>query len=172
MAKATRDMSSGLPAQVLADIQQGTLGYHYKGVPCLKNPFDLCLYMKLIYELQPRTILEIGSAAGGSAIWFADMQQNYGIEGEVVSIDLKRVRGVEHPRVRFLQGDATSLQGTLDQEFLSSLPRPWLVIEDAAHTYDVTMAVLNFFLAQLRVGEYIIVEDGIVNDLPGEVYAA
>ena len=89
-------MESDIPADALSSIQKGTLGYTYKGVPCLKNPFDLCLYLKLVYEAQPRTVIEIGSAAGGSALWFADTLRNYGIAGQVVSVDLNRVSPLGH----------------------------------------------------------------------------
>lgn len=48
------------------------LGKTYRGSILLKTPFDLALYPKLIWELQPRTILELGSYQGGSGLWFSD----------------------------------------------------------------------------------------------------
>jgi cephalosporin hydroxylase len=40
--------------------------YTYRGVPMLKNPFDLALYLLLLWRLKPRTVIEIGSKSGGS----------------------------------------------------------------------------------------------------------
>ncbi len=165
-----RRMESDIPADALSSIQKGTLGYTYKGVPCMKNPFDLCLYLKLVYDAQPRTVIEIGSAAGGSALWFADTLRNYGIAGQVTSVDLNRVSDLNDDSISFLAGDAMQLGETLTEELLASLPRPWLVIEDAAHTLEVSTAVLEFFKGHLRSGEYIVIEDGIVNDLSGDQY--
>src|SRR5262245_7785453 len=51
---------------------RGALAVTYKGLMNLKNPFDLALYTRLIWELQPRTIFEFGSLQGGSGLWLAD----------------------------------------------------------------------------------------------------
>ena len=40
-----------------------------------------------------------------------------------------------------------------------------MIIEDADHRPDTTLAVLEFFDRWLCPGEYIIIEDGIINDL-------
>ena len=42
--------------------------YTYRGVRCLKNPFDLALYQMLISREGIRCVIEIGSAYGGSAL--------------------------------------------------------------------------------------------------------
>lgn len=94
---------------------------------CLKNPFDLALYTRLIAELKPRTILEIGSKEGGSALWFADTMRRFDIAGQVVSIDLHRVTAVADPMVTFLEGDARRLEKVLPPAYLETLPRPFLV---------------------------------------------
>lgn len=168
----SRRLESDLPAAALASIQAGTMRYTYKGVPCLKNPFDLSLYTRLICELQPRTVIEVGSAAGGSALWFADALRSHGIAGTVLSLDLNPVLTVSDQMVTFLSGDALRLGDVLTEDLMNTVARPLLVIEDAAHTLECTAAVLSFFARYLRRGEYIVIEDGIVNDLEGPVYEA
>ena len=64
-----------------------------------------------------------------------------------------------------MQGDANNLGLTLTADLLNSLPRPWLVIEDASHQYAATLAVLRFFDPLLRSGEYIVVEDATVTEM-------
>ena len=116
--------------------------------------------------VKPRTIIEIGSKAGGAALWLADQLRTFGIEGRVLSIDIKPPSPpFERPDIQFLHGDANRLIELLSESFLKSIPRPLLVIEDASHHYEATLAVLRFFHPFLRKGEYIVVEDANVSDM-------
>ena len=160
-----RDGRSAIPLAAIATIQRGTMGYRYKGIPMLKNPFDFALYPLLIWNTRPRTILEIGSYCGGSAVWFGDQLDTFGIDGHVYSVDIKKIEGIAHPRVTFLHADGRDLEQSLTPEFREKLPRPWLVIEDADHFYETTKHVLDFFHPHLQIGEYIVIEDGIVADM-------
>ena len=67
-----RDFATAFPSQFLPAFQQGVLAYTYKGISCLKCPIDLAIYAKLIWDLRPRSLVEIGTHRGGSAMWFAD----------------------------------------------------------------------------------------------------
>lgn len=148
-----------IPYELLMKIQQGTMKYRYRGVPMLKNPFDLALYTMLLERAEPRTLIEIGSHAGGSALWFADQRPGM----QVVSLDLAHPDDVSHPSVRFIRGDAQRLSDVLTPELMESFARPLLVVEDSSHFAGATGAVLEFFDAWLRPGEYIVIEDGILS---------
>lgn len=156
---------TALPRQTMLSVQNASLNYSYQGIPLIKNPFDFALYPLLLWNLKPKTIIEIGSYSGGSAVWFGDLLNNFGIDGHVYSIDIRKVTTVTHPRVTFMEGSGRALQEILKPDFLNSLPRPFLVIEDADHFYETTIHVLDFFHPYLREGEYIVVEDGIISDL-------
>lgn len=156
---------SALSKRHLKTIQQGTLAYTYKGIPTLKNPFDWALYPMLLWEKRPATIIEIGSNRGGSALWLADLMRGFGISCAIHSIDLNRVLDIEAHGVTFHAGNARELSTVLSPDFMMSLARPLLVIEDADHQAVTTLAVLAFFDAWLKPGEYIVIEDGIVTDL-------
>jgi cephalosporin hydroxylase len=124
------------------------------------------LYISLVWNLKPRTIIEIGTKYGGSALWFADLMKTYNIDGRVVSVDI----AVPNPPYRraeitLMYGDANKLGETLSPEFIASLPRPFLVVEDASHHFRATLATLRFFEPHMRKGEYIVVEDGAVSDM-------
>jgi cephalosporin hydroxylase len=155
---------SALQRPLLDHIQRGTMSYSYKGVPCLKNPFDLALYQMLVSEVRPRTIVEIGSHRGGSALWFADLMKMTSLPPNVHSVDVEPVN-MTIDGVTFYRGDANDLSVTLTSALMWTLPRPWLVIEDASHYAETTLAVLEFFYSWLEVGEYIVIEDGIVREL-------
>jgi cephalosporin hydroxylase len=147
-------------------IQLGTLEYKYRGVSCVKHPVEFALYMLLLWNQKPLTVIEIGTNAGGSALWMADQLKAFGIDGRVVSIDINPPEAIPNrPDIVFLRGDANQLAKSLSTDFLSSLPHPWVVIEDASHQYQATLAVLRFFDPLMRPGEYIVVEDGNVSDM-------
>ena len=160
-----RSWHTSLPRPTLLRLQQSLHNYQYRGVPLLKNPFDLALYPTLLWKLKPLSIIEIGSKSGGSALWMGDLQSSFGIHGHVYSLDIVKVETVSHPRVTFLEADGRALGETLRPEFLQRLPRPWLVIEDADHAYETSSAVLKFFDPWLQPQEYIVIEDGIISDL-------
>lgn len=160
-----RSYSSAIPPETLKSIHNACDNYKYRGVPMTKSPFDFAIYPLLLWEVKPRTIIEIGSRNGGSAIWFGDLLDNFGIEGHVYSLDIVRVDTVAHKRVTFLEVNGRELEKTLTPEFLNSLPRPLLVIEDADHSYETSCVVLKFFHPYLKGEEYIVIEDGIISDL-------
>ncbi|MCU0541346.1 MAG: class I SAM-dependent methyltransferase [Oscillatoriaceae cyanobacterium Prado104] len=160
-----RSWNTSLSREHMLLIQNASLNYSYRGVPMLKNPFDFALYPLLFWNLKPRTIIEIGSKSGGSALWFGDMLNNFGIDGHIYSIDIFKVTSVQHPRVTYMKGNGQALQEVLTPDFLNSLPRPLLVIEDADHSYETSKYVLEFFHPYLKQEEYIVIEDGIISDL-------
>lgn len=160
-----RSYQTKLPFDTMMSIQGGLHNYTYRGTPMLKNPFDVALYPMLIWALKPKTIFEIGSKNGGSALWFGDTLKTFGIEGHVHSFDIVKVEDVSHPLVTFHEANGRALHETVTPEFMNSCARPFLVIEDADHAYQTSIAVLDFFHPYLRSGEYIVVEDGIVSDI-------
>jgi cephalosporin hydroxylase len=160
-----RSWHTSMPFEPLSRLQNSLHNHQYRGVEMLKNPFDMALYPRLIWELKPRTIIEIGSKSGGSALWMGDLLNTFGIDGHILSVDIVRVDQVSHPRVTFLEGNGRKLGEVLDEQMLKGLPRPWLVIEDADHEYETSIEVLKFFHPWLQPGEYIVVEDGIISDL-------
>ena len=120
----------------------------------LKDPFDIAIYMRLFWEADPRTVIEIGSSIGASAVWFSDLVP----EATVYSVDIAPPAD-SLPRIKFLRGDGRKLSQVFSADFLAKLPRPLLVIEDADHSEETTAAVLDFFAPVLVPGEFIVVED-------------
>jgi cephalosporin hydroxylase len=155
-----------LPLRALDSIQVGGLHYSYRGISMLKNPFEVALYPLLFWQVKPRTVIELGSYRGASALWFADMMRDGVGGGTVISIDIEPPAPPE-PRdnVRFLRGDANALGAVLPPQLLASIDRPLVVIDDSTHATETCLAVLEFFAPVLQPGEYIVIEDGAVSDL-------
>ncbi|WBL77845.1 hypothetical protein I3J27_33405 [Bradyrhizobium xenonodulans] len=141
----------------------GVLALTYKGLMNVKTPFDLALYTRLIWELQPRTILELGSLQGGSGLWFADhLSVLCEKPGEVHSFDLNSKcihENAKHPLLTFHQVDLSDV-ANFDENLLKRLPHPWLVIDDAHVQIFSIFSYLNHFLAS---GDYYVIEDNPMN---------
>lgn len=158
-----RSWNSAIPMRLLISMLHGySRDYRYRGVPMLKNPIDLALYAELLWDLNPRTIIEIGSKAGGSALWFAAHCPG----AQVISIDLVMPGfpiNCAHERILFMQGDESRLQDVaLDW---GALPHPWLVVNDASHRADVMLPGMLFLDRFIRPGDYFVIEDGIMSDM-------
>ena len=164
-SRRDRTLRSDLRKRDLESIQRGTLSYTYKGVPCLKNPFDLAIYPLLISKLKPGTIIEIGSASGGSALWLRDLVRNLELPSKIYSFDINPVKNLTIEGVEFLFGDIYSLQESKLPEILAKCERPLLVIEDGPHTYEGCRSALEFLHPYMNIGDYIVIEDGIVFEL-------
>ena len=161
-----RDFRSFFSLDQLQTYQAGTLKFSYKGVPCLKSPIDVALYLNLLGTARPATLFEIGSKAGGSALLFRDFARLHGLGAQIVSIDINPPdTGPGWDGIRFVKGDVNDLRQTFSLHSLGSLPRPWLVVEDSAHTYFGCLATLDFFSDALLAGEYLVMEDGILDEL-------
>ena len=148
-----------------SDIDRATLAMsqgtddclQWRGRPLFKTAFDMSLYPMLIWERKPRTIVEIGSGSGASALWLADLLAAFGIDGRVQSLDIQPPE-VEHPRVTFTVGDCRQIESAFPPDRVADWPHPWLVIEDA----HVNVAgVLDHFHARLQPNDYLIVEDSL-----------
>ena len=135
---------------------QGTLDcLKWKDHLLFKSAFDVCIYQMLIWELRPKTILELGSGDGGSAIWMADLCRAFGIDCTVTSLDIRPPQ-FEYPGVQYLRGDCTRLSESLTPQILNGLARPWLVIEDV---HLEVPNVLRYLHEYLQAGDYLVVED-------------
>ena len=139
-------LRSHLRMSDLKTIQMGTLNYKYKGIPCQKNPFDLALYMLLIQDLKPMTIIEIRSASGGSALWFSDLTKSMNLNTSIYSLDINQSNKLEIDRVTFLQGDIHALEQSALQEILQNRFGSLLVVEDGPNTYEGCKAALAFLI--------------------------
>lgn len=154
-----REWRTGLSDKAVQSFENASQRHTYRGIPLIKNCFDLALYPMLLHDVRPRTIIEVGTLYGGSAVWLSDLTRSFGMETQIYSIDVAPMSLMDAERVTYLQGSGRELGATLSPQFIAGLARPLLVIEDADHEYPTTEAVLEFFHPILQAGEYIVVED-------------
>lgn len=131
----------------------------FLGVSVMKNPADLWVYQELLTQARPMTILETGSAYGGSALWYACLMDLLGLppEATVISVDLERRQTCAHPRIVWVTGDSTD--PALAADVLAQVTHPLLVTLDADHSEAHVTKELALYAPAVKVGEYLIVED-------------
>lgn len=157
-----RSFKTAFDPGFLAGYQRGVMTYTYRRRRCMKSPIDMAIYLWMISEIIPGTVIEIGTKEGGSAMLLRDYAQLFNPKAQVVTIDLTPPANYEERDIRALRGDVHDLDTVFSAENLFSLPRPWLVIEDSAHTKAACLAALAFFGQHLRRDEFLIMEDGIL----------
>ncbi|MFN2606592.1 MAG: CmcI family methyltransferase, partial [Acidimicrobiales bacterium] len=137
-------------------------GCSWMGVPVWKNPLDAWIYQEIVHEVRPDVIVELGSAAGGSALYLAHLLELLG-HGTVVSVDVDRSTFVaEHERLVTVTGPSSAPETVARVAELCRGKRA-LVIHDADHTKEQVLVDLRCYAPFVGVGSYLIVEDGIVD---------
>jgi cephalosporin hydroxylase len=117
-------------------------------------------YQHVIWDTRPEVIVELGSYRGGSAVWFADQLRALCGRGQVITVDTVPLLGMSDPMVTVLTGDLRTMADTVRQLVGG---RRTMVVEDSAHTYDVTLAALLSYAPLIQRGCYFVVEDTIVD---------
>ncbi len=145
---------------------------YYRGVRTLKLPLDMWNYQEIIFENDLHWVVETGTQDGGSALFFADVLAAANREGSVVSIDVLHEAlsptVLAHPRIQLLLGDSGS--DSIVQQTMALIPAHrqggLLLILDSDHEASHVLRELRAWVPLLRSGDYLIVEDTIVNGHP------
>lgn len=146
----------------LKGIYKGHQQITYRGVKCIKCPFDYVLYQMIIDTVKPDLVIEIGTNEGGSTLYIADLLAIQG-DGVIHSIDITDHCSPlvkNHPLIT-LYHDGWENYDLLNASSFDRI----LVIEDSSHHYQNTLDSIERFKVLVSLGSYLIVEDGIVNDL-------
>jgi cephalosporin hydroxylase len=122
----------------------------WRGVYTAKCPTDLIVVADLIHEVRPDWIIETGTYAGGSALFYGDLCR-LARHGHVVTIDVNKVT-VDHPRVSCLHGDSLTVE-------LPPISGTVMVMLDSDHSAGHVYAELERFGPLVTPGSYLIVED-------------
>jgi cephalosporin hydroxylase len=145
---------------------------HYRGVRTLKLPLDMWNYQELIFENDLHWVLETGTRHGGSALFFADLLEAGNREGRVLSIDVThealQPMVATHPRIRLLLGNSAgdAIKWQVSELIPAARRGGLLLILDSDHAAPHVLRELETWVPLLRPGDYLIVEDTIVNGHP------
>ena len=135
------------------------------GVPALKNPLDAWIYQELLHRIRPDVLVEIGSYAGGSTLFFAHLLDLLD-HGTVISVDLDRSRfEAEHPRIQAVTGDSGD-PAVIERVTDACRGQSVMVVHDGDHTCEAVLRDLRAYADLVPVGSYFVVEDGVVDLFP------
>ncbi len=74
---------------------------YWMGVKILKNPLDLMILQEMIFEKKPDTIIECGTAWGGSAYYMAHLMDLMNIDGKIITIDQEKFPLIPDPEIEY-----------------------------------------------------------------------
>lgn len=143
----------------------------FLGVRCLKSVADLWNYQEIIFELKPSLIIEFGTYYGGSTLFFASLLDLVNHESKIISVDLDHSntdpKVKNHPKIELLT--SSSVDSSLVDYFTELRKKNTgkaFVIIDSDHHKEHVLAEMNLLRNVLIKGDYLVVEDGIVNGNP------
>jgi cephalosporin hydroxylase len=141
----------------------------WHGLRTLKLPSDVWNYQEIIFGHRIEHVIETGTRHGGSAVFFAETLAARGARGPVVSIDVDGLsnQAGQRPGVHFLLGDSAS--SAMVERAFGLLPAergPVFLILDSDHSRDHVLRELRAWVPRLRKGDYLVIEDTIVNGHP------
>ena len=157
-----REDRSDVPQKLIHCETVGRFLGTYRGSGILKTTYDMVVYYQLFSDLKPKTILEMGTFTGASALWFADSIKSLGLDTQIYTVDYDPTLVSESMKkkipdnVKLIEGDCNKIAEVFPPEMLKSLPHPWLVIEDGNIFFSSVVAHLNDFM---EVGDYLVIED-------------
>ncbi len=159
-----------LPNDILITSQGVKDVMRWKGIPLYKSVYDFALISMILWKLQPKTIFEMGSGEGGSAVWMSDLCRTYGNKDcSIYSVDIKiplTAQFFQWPihktKIFFLEGDTNEIEKVFPD--LSIYPHPWLILEDA---HQNITGIVKMFSEAMEKGDYLIIEDvrGSINQI-------
>ncbi|HTD38717.1 MAG TPA: CmcI family methyltransferase [Candidatus Limnocylindrales bacterium] len=141
------------------------------GVLILKSVLDLWNYQEIIVALRPSLIIEFGSFAGGSALFFAHVLRAARIDGRVLTVDVDQSRTAsaarDEPLIEFLQASSVAPEALQRIDALRrEHPGPAFFILDSDHAEAHVYAELLALRPRTREGDVVIVEDTNINGHP------
>lgn len=147
----------------------------WMGVEIQQNPCDCWVMQEIIWELKPDFIIETGTYAGGSALYFASILERANPErGKVITVDKYPMVGavskhdVFRERVEVIKGDSVSPEVLRRIAERIEGAKTVLVTLDSLHTREHVLKELHNYARFVSRGSYLVVQDTkIRNFFPG-----
>jgi cephalosporin hydroxylase len=160
-----------------------TYNFSWLGRPIIQYPQDIVAMQELIWATQPDLIIETGIAHGGSLIFSASMlelnatcggKKNARVLGVDIDIRAHNRAAIEaHPlarRIDMIQGSSIAPEVVAQVKKAAAGQESVLVILDSNHTHEHVLAELEAYAPLVTRGNYCIVFDTLVEDMPTELF--
>lgn len=167
--------------------------FSWMGRPAIQLPTDAWAMQEIIWQTKPDLIIECGVAHGGSIIYYASLlamldltealekgtvldpkachRRVLGIDIDIRKHNRKEIE--EHPFFNWIELKEGS---SIDPDIVSWVKKfsadyqNILLILDSNHTHDHVLEELHAYANLVAVGNYCIVFDTIIEDMPAETY--
>jgi cephalosporin hydroxylase len=128
-----------------------------------KNPMDLIIMQEILYETKPTLLIECGTQAGGSAVFFASILDLAGVDFRIYTIDVmgKPSFGKYESKITFIRG--SSLDPAVFNHVKIESDDRVAVFLDSLHTYEQVKEELEIWSKVVTPGQYLICEDTVVD---------
>jgi cephalosporin hydroxylase len=156
-----------------------TYHFNWLGRPIIQHPQDIVGMQELIFRTKPDLIIETGIAHGGSLIFYSSILELVSLCGgpknsKVVGIDIdirkKNLLKIhKHPmKKRIVMFEGSSISETIFDKVnkFSKKYKNIMVVLDSNHTHEHVLNELKLYGPLVSVGNYCIVFDTIIKDLP------
>jgi len=143
----------------------------FLGRPATKSVSDLWNYQEILYDLRPNLVVEFGTQAGGSALYFktvmSQISQSFrvltvDVDHSLVDADLRRERSIEFMTCSSTEPQVAQRIIELRRQYAG----PAFFILDSDHRVHHVFAELQLLRDVTRPGDYVIVEDSNINGHP------
>jgi len=147
--------------------------FTWMGRPIIQQPEDMFRLQEILFTVRPDVLIETGVAHGGSLVFYATLFHAMG-RGRVIGVDIeirpKNRKEIEtHPlsdKIELIEGDSID-PATIRAVKESLQPNDKVFVTlDSNHTRDHVLQELEALSPLVSPGSYIVVMDGIMEDLP------
>jgi cephalosporin hydroxylase len=136
----------------------------FLGIASLQYPTDNWAMQEIISEIKPDFIVETGTNAGGTALFYATILEKVNDQGKILTVDVHEhdPRVVNFPmwkeRVEFFLGSSVAPEVV---EKISSRVRgkKVLVTLDSLHTKEHVLKEMNLYWQLVSLNSYLVVQD-------------
>ena len=169
--------ADALALNVAADRYDWSYQWSWLGIPVIQMPPDIVLFQEIIWETRPQLVIETGIARGGSLILYASVLELIG-DGDVLGIDIdirahNRAAIEGHPlahRIRMLEGSSIDSDVVDQVRSAASAVERVMVVLDSDHSHDHVLAELRAYGPVVTVGQFLVVADTFVEDIPPQAH--
>ena len=149
-------------------------GFSWLGRPIIQLPEDMFRLQEIIYKIKPDTIIETGIAHGGSLVFYASLCKAIG-HGRVIGVDIEirphNRKAIENHElfeyIILIEGNSVDPHTVDSVKSLVNPDEKVIVILDSNHTKQHVFDELNAYSDLVSVDSYVVVADGIMENLVG-----
>jgi cephalosporin hydroxylase len=136
----------------------------YLGIASLQYPTDNWAMQEIISEVKPDFIVETGTNAGGTALFYASLLERVNDQGKVITVDVGEpdprvfTMPLWQERVEFIRGSSTAKE-VYDKIISRVRGKKVLVTFDSLHTKDHVLNEMKLYWDLVSPGSYMVVQD-------------